>query len=103
SYIQTKIQTKRRRKMRKVKYSVANSLDNFISKLDGGVDWLLMDGDYGMDVFFKSIDAVLLGRETYEFALGHNKKQRKKETKSRSATRTYVFSRTLKDAQDENI
>jgi len=41
-------------KMRKVKYFVANSLDNFIARKDGAVDWLFMDGDYGMNEFFKS-------------------------------------------------
>jgi dihydrofolate reductase len=93
--------------MRKVKYFVANSLDNFIARPDGGVDWLLMDGDYGMAGFFKSIDAALIGRKTYELILSQRKKHKQKETKSRSSsksgTRSYLFSRTMKDAQDENV
>lgn len=98
--------------MRKVKYFVANSLDNFIARPDGSVDWLLMDGtDYGMGEFFKSIDAVLLGRKTYEFALSHSprpkpkgkSKQARNKTSSGDGMRSYVFSRTMKGAPDEGV
>lgn len=90
--------------MRKVKYFVANSLDNFIARKDGAVDWLFMDGtDYGMGDFFKSIDAVLLGRKTYEFALSQNlqPKKKSKKSKSDSGMKSYVFSRTLKLSPDD--
>ncbi len=98
--------------MRKVKYFVANSLDGFIARKDGAVDWLLMDGtDYGMSEFFKSTDAVLLGRKTYEFALSHSPKPKqegkskkvKGETLSESGMKSYVFSRTMKNAPDEGV
>jgi hypothetical protein len=47
--------------MRQVKYFVANSLDNYIARPDGSVEWLFNDGtDYGMAEFFRSIDAVLM-------------------------------------------
>jgi len=85
--------------MRKVKYSVANTLDGFIARVDGSVDWLLMDGtDYGMSKFFKSIDALLLGRKTYEFALtqGHG-------MKSSKGMSCYVFSRTLKPSTSAGV
>ena len=90
--------------MRKVKYIVANSLDNFIARKDSAVDWLFMDGtDYGMGDFFKSIDAVLLGRKTYEFALSQNPqpKKKSKKSKSNSGMKSYVFSRTLKLSPDD--
>lgn len=95
--------------MRKVKYLVANTLDGFIARPDGSVDWLIMDGtDYGMGDFFKSIDAVLLGRKTYEFALRHSSKSEVKDkskgvegdTSSDSGMKNYVFSRTMKNAPD---
>jgi dihydrofolate reductase len=50
--------------MRKVKYFVANSLDGFISRADGSVDWLFMDQDYGMSMFFASVDVAIMGRKT---------------------------------------
>lgn len=85
--------------MRKIKYLVANSLDNFIARKDGSVDWLLMDGDYGMKEFFASIDAVLIGRKTYEFALSQHPKPKRKKTANKPASKSsmtsYVFSRTL--------
>lgn len=96
--------------MRKVKYSVANSLDDFIARQDGAVDWLFMDGDYGMREFFASIDTVLLGRKTYEFALSHSPKPRKSRSKKGKGQRasgwgmkSYVFSRTMKKAADEGV
>ncbi len=89
--------------MRKVIYSVASSLDNYIARPDGSVDWLIMDGtDYGMSEFFGSIDAVLLGRKTYEFALAHAPRPTKTRKKSSgSGMKSYVFSRTIKNAPDD--
>jgi dihydrofolate reductase len=52
--------------MRLIKYFVANSLDNFISRKDGSVDWLFTDQDYGMAEFFSSVDVAVMGRKTYE-------------------------------------
>jgi dihydrofolate reductase len=97
--------------MRKVKYFVANSLDNFIARRDGGVDWLFMDGDYGMKEFFASVDAVLIGRKTYEFALAHSPKPKRKKaagkpkTKSvsKSAMKSYLFSRTFDPALCDDV
>jgi len=55
--------------MRKVKLFIANSLDGFIARPDGSVDWLFTDGDYGMRDFFKSVDTALMGRETFDWSL----------------------------------
>lgn len=63
--------------MRKVMLRVAVSLDGFIADANGGVDWLnRFQGngpreDYGMTKFFHSIDTVLMGRHTHDFALNH--------------------------------
>lgn len=92
--------------MRNVKYFVANSLDNFIARPDGAVDWLFMDGtDYGMGEFFKTIDTVLLGRKTYDHALkGKSSKGKKSKSKnSFMGMRSYVFSRTMKTAADDGV
>lgn len=95
--------------MRKVKYLVANSLDNFIARKDGAVDWLFTGGDYGMREFFASIDTMLIGRKTYEFALGQSPKRKSRSKKAKgkrmfcSNMRNYVFSRTMKAAPDEDV
>lgn len=63
--------------MRKVKLRVAMSLDGYIADTKGGVDWLHCfhargpREDYGMTEFFRSIDTVLMGRHTHDFALSH--------------------------------
>ena len=51
---------------------IATSADGYIARLDGSVDWLDRPhtaGDYGMAAFFKTIDAILWGRKTYDFAV----------------------------------
>ena len=53
--------------MRKVKLSVANSLDNYLARVDGGYDWIRMDQDYGFADFFDSVDTVLIGRKMHDF------------------------------------
>jgi dihydrofolate reductase len=54
-------------------YYVAASLDGFIATLDGGIDWLKpfenTGEDYGYGEFYASVEAVLLGRKTYEQCL----------------------------------
>ena len=54
--------------MRKIKLFIACSLDGFIARENGGIDWLLT-GDYGYKKFYASIDTVLMGRKTYELGL----------------------------------
>jgi dihydrofolate reductase len=53
---------------------IAASLDGFIARPDGGLDWLdavqSPGEDYGFGEFFSSIDTLVLGRRTYEWALG---------------------------------
>ena len=54
-------------------YYVAASLDGFIATPEGGIDWLKpYEGtgeDYGYGEFYASVEAVLLGRATYEQSL----------------------------------
>lgn len=50
---------------------IAVSLDGYIAKRDGSVDWLSGNGDItnidnGYDDFYKTIDTVVMGRTTYE-------------------------------------
>jgi dihydrofolate reductase len=53
---------------------IATSLDGFIARADGRIDWLSVverkGEDYGYKAFFDSIDALVIGRKTYETALG---------------------------------
>ncbi|MBN2352379.1 MAG: dihydrofolate reductase [Spirochaetales bacterium] len=53
---------------------IAASLDGYIARRDGSLDWLTgietPEGeDYGYAEFMKTIDAVVMGRKTYEAVL----------------------------------
>jgi dihydrofolate reductase len=84
--------------MRSVIFGVANSLDNFIARTDGGVDWLHWSDDVTaiMRAFWKTIDTVLMGRKTYEVALRSGS-----GTGSSKGVKTYVFSRTLPQSRSK--
>lgn len=55
-----------------VQIYIAVSIDGYIARKDGGLDWLDrvggFDEDYGFGQLMKSIDTVILGRKTYEVA-----------------------------------
>ncbi|MGB7844971.1 MAG: dihydrofolate reductase family protein [Candidatus Acidiferrum sp.] len=55
--------------MRKVVLGLGISLDGYIARLDGSVDFLFMPKDYSMGPFFKTIDTAIMGRKTYEVGL----------------------------------
>jgi dihydrofolate reductase len=54
--------------MRRVRYFVASSLDGFLARPDGSVDWLFTDQDYGREAFFATIGVAVMGRKTYDKA-----------------------------------
>jgi dihydrofolate reductase len=64
-------------RQRKIVVSIATSADGLIARRDGSFDWLdrpRPKGNYGMGVFYKSIDTVLWGRKTYDLAVDSQKK-----------------------------
>ena len=61
--------------MRKVKLFTAVTLDGYIARPDGNLDWLNALGDpegadYGYGALMASIDTVIMGRTTYQEVLG---------------------------------
>lgn len=79
--------------MRKVVFGGAISLDNFIARPDGAVDWLLY-GDEAAELMRESwarFDAVIMGHKTYEIALEVG------QGGPYPGVETYVASRTLKN------
>jgi len=59
---------------RKIIVYLASSADGYIARPDGDVGWLdrpTTAGDYGAKAFFRTVDTILWGRKTYDFALQH--------------------------------
>jgi dihydrofolate reductase len=55
--------------MRHVVLGLGISLDGYIARPDGAVDFLFMPKDYSMAEFFAAVDTVIMGRKTYEASL----------------------------------
>jgi dihydrofolate reductase len=96
--------------MRTVIFGGASSLDNYLARSDGGIDWIRWNDSVAaiMKEMWRTIDTMLMGRKTYEAA----KKMAPAKPPSRAprrkgkpnadaggppAVQTYVFSRTLPD------
>src|SRR6266568_2961120 len=72
--------------MRRVVLGLGISLDGYIARPDGAVDFLFMPKDYSMGPFFATIDTMIMGRKTYDDALKMG------GGFSDSKTKSYVFS-----------
>jgi dihydrofolate reductase len=55
--------------MRRVVLSLGISLDGYIARPDGAVDFLFMPKDYSMGRFFATVDTAIMGRKTLEAGL----------------------------------
>ena len=88
--------------MRKVVYGGACSLDGYLARQDGSVDWLMF-GDEAAELMKDSwsrFDTMLMGRKTYEVAMA---KAPKGGGKDPYGIQTYVFSTTLDRAEHEGL
>ena len=86
--------------MRKVTLGVASSLDNYIARKDGTIDWILRgeEAASAMAEFWKTVGTVVIGRKTYEPVLKSGA-----PFPALPGVRNYVLSRTLKEALDKNV
>ena len=77
--------------MRKVTLGLANSLDNYIARTDGGYDWLHWNKEVAeiSAKFMKTVDTLLIGRKTYEVMLASGQT-------SYPGRKNYVFTRSKK-------
>lgn len=55
---------------------IATSLDGFIARQDGGLDWLPFNGGepHGYDEFMATVDALVIGRKTFISWRAHPKR-----------------------------
>jgi dihydrofolate reductase len=77
--------------MRRIRYSVAVSLDGYIAGPSGEADWIIMDPDIDFQALFDEFDTVLIGRKSWEFMT-----RGKKKSSGYPGLKTFVISRTLK-------
>jgi dihydrofolate reductase len=77
--------------MRKVTLGLANSLDNYIARKDGGFDWIHWSKEVAeiSAKFMKTVDALLIGRKTYDGMLAYGQT-------SYPGAKNYVFTRAKK-------
>jgi len=78
---------------RRVRYSVAMSLDGFIAGPKGEYDWIIMDPSLDFAALFKQFDTLLMGRRTFEFT-----QQGAGGGGMGAGMQTIVFSRTLRQS-----
>src|SRR5580692_8523312 len=82
--------------MRKLRYSVAMSLDGHIAGPNGEYDWIGTDAEVDFTAFWSQFDTLLMGRRTFELAV---------RTRGEAAFTAFtgitsmVFSRTLKQQE----
>lgn len=84
---------KRKAAPRRVRYSVAVSLDGFIAGPKGEFDWIIMDPAFDFAGLFKQFDTFLLGRRTFELT-----QESGRGGELAPGARTIVFSRTLRQS-----
>lgn len=93
--------------MRKVIFGGANSLDNYIAREDGSYDWILFGDEVAemMKDMWSRFDCMVMGRKTYDVAVGGETaaKSKKKKSNPYGDIETYVFSRTLKPGKRDGV
>ncbi|RBQ11419.1 dihydrofolate reductase family protein [Pedobacter miscanthi] len=82
--------------MRKLILGLAITLDGYIEGPKGEYDWCFTDQDYGLNEFFKRIDASFIGRKSYKMMQQHHGEP----VPGMPALKEYVFSKTLTSVKE---
>jgi dihydrofolate reductase len=83
---------------RKVVLGLGISLDGYIARPNGAVDFLFMPKDYSMAPFFATVDTAIMGRKTLDAAL-----QMGGGSFGGSSMATYVFSHSKPPGQRDGL
>ena len=82
---------------RRVRYSVAMSLDGFIAGPGGEADWILMDPEIDFNAMYGQFDTMVMGRRSFEVMRGAG------GGGSQPGMQVFVVSRTLRQADHPNV
>lgn len=75
--------------MRRLRLSVAMSLDGYIAGPNGEYEWIAVDPEFDFGALMRSFDTLVMGRKTYEVA-------RQMGREDMPGMKTFVISRTLR-------
>lgn len=84
-----------RKFIRKFIVDIATSADGFIARPDGDIEWLNRRPDtidYGMAAFYPTVDTIVWGRKTCDWALDYHKKAGTQDAIFDTRLVNYVFS-----------
>ena len=84
-------------KKRRVRYSVAMSLDGFIAGLSGECDWIIVDPEIDFKTIYSQFDAMVVGRRTFEVM------KKAGNASSSPGMQVFVFSRTLRQEDNPGV
>jgi dihydrofolate reductase len=83
--------------VRRLRYSVAATLDGYIAGPNGEFDWIPHDPTVDFEGLFARVDTVIMGRRTYEMVLSQSGPAWK------AGTRVFVVSRTLRASEHPDV
>jgi dihydrofolate reductase len=83
--------------MRRVRYSVAMSLDGYIAGPNGEFDWIAMDPEFDFGAIYNEFGALLMGRRSFEVTQGHG------GGGGMPGMKVFVASRTLKQENHPDV
>jgi dihydrofolate reductase len=84
------------KRMKKICYAVAASLDGYIAGPKGEADWIIIDPEMDFEALFRQFDAVLMRRRTFAA-------MEKMGRGPMSGMEKFVFSRTVEQRKHPNV
>ena len=80
--------------MTKLLVYIAASLDGYIARENGDIDWLPESSESSYDTFYKSVDTVIMGKTTYDQVLKFGEYPY-------TDKKSFIFSRTSKNSNKD--